>query len=204
MKRKLTIALICLAVLATGLLYSSPYIRVYQILAAIQGQDHEQLVRYIDFPRLRQGLKETGAVGRSAPRTPGRTRPGSPRNDGTGSGSNHRTIGHPERLGCDVSSVHGRPERRGIIATECGKRRIVRLFRIDRPFCGLSPAGPMHLCLFQRIPYYPPGRKQEDIDDRFNSNRAFLAVEPPGNCLAYRRNHATLKVTRKYMMISPP
>ena len=58
MKRKLTIALICLAVLATGLLYSSPYIRVYQILAAIQGQDHEQLVRYIDFPRLRQGLKE--------------------------------------------------------------------------------------------------------------------------------------------------
>lgn len=58
MKRKLVITLICLAVVAAGIVYSLPYLRVYQILVAVQEQDHERLVRYVDFPRLRQALKE--------------------------------------------------------------------------------------------------------------------------------------------------
>ena len=58
MRRKLTIISICLACLVAGLLYSLPYIRVYQIISAVQGQDYDRLASYIDFPRLRQGLKE--------------------------------------------------------------------------------------------------------------------------------------------------
>lgn len=59
MKRKIVITLITLAVTLAGiLLYSLPYIRVYQIIAALQDRDQERLTRYTDFPRLRAGLKE--------------------------------------------------------------------------------------------------------------------------------------------------
>jgi hypothetical protein len=56
--RKAYAAIAVTVVLFSGYLFASPYITAYQLKKAIESQDGEALSERIDFPALRQSLKE--------------------------------------------------------------------------------------------------------------------------------------------------
>ncbi|MDQ5984910.1 MAG: hypothetical protein CSYNP_03449 [Syntrophus sp. SKADARSKE-3] len=57
-KKKIVAAGIGTVILIAGALYVLPYIRVFQIITALESHDGERLGRYCDFPQLREGIKE--------------------------------------------------------------------------------------------------------------------------------------------------
>ena len=59
MKPKIAVMVVLVCLLtAAGVLYGLSYVKVYQIISALQGQDRERLAEYVDFPQLRMGVKE--------------------------------------------------------------------------------------------------------------------------------------------------
>ena len=57
LQKRGVVALVVVAVLAGIVLYGLPYGRIYQIVSALQADDRQRLVRYIDFAQLKTGLK---------------------------------------------------------------------------------------------------------------------------------------------------
>lgn len=56
--KKVSILIAGLLVLIAGYLYASPYLALNGIKNAVQEQDAEKLSSYIDFPSVKQGVKE--------------------------------------------------------------------------------------------------------------------------------------------------
>ena len=56
MYKKIVAVGIGVMVLMAGVFYALPYIRVIQIISALEEQDGARLGRYCDFPQLRQGI----------------------------------------------------------------------------------------------------------------------------------------------------
>lgn len=56
--KKIIAAGVGAVILIVGLFYVLPYVRVFQIISALEERDGERLSRYYDFPQLRQGIKE--------------------------------------------------------------------------------------------------------------------------------------------------
>ena len=71
MKNKIVILLICIAVLAGGILYGLPYVRIYQIFSTLQSGDVERLARYVDFSPLRLSINEQVQAAASTPNRTG-------------------------------------------------------------------------------------------------------------------------------------
>ena len=72
-KKKIIAAGICAVILIVGVFYVLPYIRVFQIISALEWQDGERLGRYCDFLQLRQGIKEQVRAATASPEGAGST-----------------------------------------------------------------------------------------------------------------------------------
>jgi hypothetical protein len=70
-RKKMMITLIVVLALGGGMLYALPYVKIFQIVSALQGQDKDRLARYIDFSQLRDGMKEQIRSALSSPGQPG-------------------------------------------------------------------------------------------------------------------------------------
>lgn len=58
MSQKLKMTSIVLVLLVFGYLFASPYLTIYQIRQAIEQEDSAALASHIDFPSVRQSLKD--------------------------------------------------------------------------------------------------------------------------------------------------
>ena len=56
--KKIPILIVALLVIVAGYLYASPYLALNGIKNAAQARDAEKLSSYIDFPSVKQGVKE--------------------------------------------------------------------------------------------------------------------------------------------------
>ncbi|WP_117237279.1 DUF2939 domain-containing protein [Thermus sediminis] len=57
MKARLILAGILVVALGAGYLVVSPFLTLRNLVAAVERQDAQALERYVDFPRVREGLK---------------------------------------------------------------------------------------------------------------------------------------------------
>jgi hypothetical protein len=72
-KKKIIATGIGAVILIIGLFYVLPYIRVFQIISALEEQEGERLGRYYDFLQLRQGIKEQVRAATVSPEGAGKT-----------------------------------------------------------------------------------------------------------------------------------
>ena len=57
-KNRLLVGLILVAALAVGVMVASPWWSLAGLAQAINAGDRQRLVRYVDFPRLRESISE--------------------------------------------------------------------------------------------------------------------------------------------------
>ncbi|UUM28366.1 DUF2939 domain-containing protein [Acinetobacter colistiniresistens] len=58
MSKKLKISIVALLLLMMAYLFASPYLTIYQIRQALKNEDTTALAHYVDFPSVRQDLKD--------------------------------------------------------------------------------------------------------------------------------------------------
>ena len=58
MSKKLQVSIIAIVLLIFTFVYTSPYLAIYQIRQALKNEDSAALAAYVDFPSVRQGIKD--------------------------------------------------------------------------------------------------------------------------------------------------
>ncbi|ENX33050.1 hypothetical protein F889_02981 [Acinetobacter colistiniresistens] len=58
MSKKLKISIVALLLLVVAYVYASPYLTIYQIRQALKNEDTTALAHFVDFPSVRQNLKD--------------------------------------------------------------------------------------------------------------------------------------------------
>ena len=58
MSKKLQVSIIAIVLLIFAFVYTSPYLAIYQIRQALKNEDSAALAAYVDFPSVRQGIKD--------------------------------------------------------------------------------------------------------------------------------------------------
>ena len=58
MSKKLQVSIVAIVLLVFVYVYASPYLVIYQIRQALKNEDSAALAAYVDFPSVRQGIKD--------------------------------------------------------------------------------------------------------------------------------------------------
>ena len=58
MSKNLQVSIVAIILLVFAFVYTSPYLTIYQIRQALKNEDSAALAAYVDFPSVRQGIKD--------------------------------------------------------------------------------------------------------------------------------------------------